>query len=191
MKSPAMTVSSSIGTLCGVLAILLGSVVLVGWAVNSTFLIRVAPNLAPMQRNTAASFVLSGLALLGIVMNRSRLTLACSAIAESLGAATLLQFFFHANFGIDELLGVTYIATKASGPGRMAPTTALCFILLAGCFVLGTSSLITHRSRSLGVAGSLIAAVGATCCISVLFGTGDAFAWAGIARVAFHTGLGF
>ncbi len=186
-----MTVSSSIGTLCGVLAILLGSVVLVGWAVNSTFLIRVAPNLAPMQRNTAASFVLSGLALLGIVMNRSRLTLACSAIAASLAAATLLEFFFHANFGIDELLGVTYIATKASGPGRMAPTTALCFILLAGCFVLVQSSLITNRSRLLGVAGSLIAAVGATCCISVLFGSGDAFAWAGIARVAFHTGLGF
>src|ERR1700676_3030236 len=105
MKSRAMTVSSTTGALCGVLAILLGSVVLMGWAVHSTFLVQVAPTLAPMQRNTAASFVLSGVALLGIVMNRSRLTLVCSVITAPLAAATLLEFFFHANFGIDELLG--------------------------------------------------------------------------------------
>jgi signal transduction histidine kinase/CheY-like chemotaxis protein len=179
------------GALCGALAILLGSVVLAGWAVHSTFLIQVAPNLAPMQRNTAASFILSGLALVGIVVGKPRLTLVCSAITAPLAAFTLLEFLFHVNFGIDELLGATYIVSHAYGPSRMAPTTALCFIFLAASFVLSQTNLVSNRSPMLGLAGSLVAAVGATCCISVLWGTGDAFAWAGLARVAFHTGVGF
>ena len=58
MSWPRMT-----GAVCGALAILLGSVVLLGWAIHSPLLIQVAPDLAPMQRNTAASFVLIGLAL--------------------------------------------------------------------------------------------------------------------------------
>ncbi len=186
-----MSLSRMTGALCGALAILLGSVVLAGWAVHSTFLIQVAPNLAPMQRNTAASFILSGLALVGMVMSKPRLTLVCSAITAPLAAATLLEFLFHVNFGIDELLGATYIASNAYGPSRMAPTTALCFIFLAASFVLAQANLVANRSQMLGLVASLVAAVGATCCISVLWGSGDAFAWAGLARVAFHTGLGF
>jgi hypothetical protein len=174
------------GALCGALAILLGSVVLAGWAVHSTFLIQVAPNLAPMQRNTAASFILSGLALVGMVMSKPRLTLVCSAITAPLAAATLLEFLFHVNFGIDELLGATYIASNAYGPSRMAPTTALCFIFLAASFVLAQANLVANRSQMLGLVASLVAAVGATCCISVLWGSGDAFAWAGLARSFSH-----
>jgi hypothetical protein len=49
------------GALCGALAILLRVSRAGGRAVHSTFLIQVAPNLAPMQRNTAVSLALSGL----------------------------------------------------------------------------------------------------------------------------------
>ncbi len=171
------------------LSILLGFVVLVGWATHSLFLVQIARTLAPMQRNTAASFILAGIALLGVVLNKSRLTLVCSVITAPLAAATFLEFILHANFGIDELLGVTYITTRVTG--RMAPTTALCFILLTGCLILTQTRLRTNRAAILGVAGSLVAAVGATCIIAVLWGSGDAFAWAGLARVAVHTGLGF
>jgi len=41
------------------------------------------------------------------------------------------------------------------------------------------------------VTGLLVAAVGATSCISVLSGTNDAFAWGNLNRIAFHTGIGF
>src|SRR5450631_2250162 len=72
------------GAVCGALAILLGSIVLVGWAIHSTLLIQIAPDLAPMQRNTALNFILCGMALLGIVIGRSPLTLVGSAIAAAL-----------------------------------------------------------------------------------------------------------
>jgi signal transduction histidine kinase/ActR/RegA family two-component response regulator len=189
MNPRALTTPRTIAAICGVLSILLGFAVLVGWATHSLFLVQIAPSLAPMQRNTAASFILAGIALLGVVLNKSRLTLVCSVITAPLAAATFLEFILHTNFGIDELLGVTYITTRATG--RMAPTTALCFILLAGCLTLAQTRRVINRAPLLGVAGAGIAAVGATCIISVLWGSGDAFAWAGLARVAVHTGLGF
>ncbi len=178
------------GALCGALATLLGSVVLVGWAVHSTFLIQVAPNLAPMQRNTAVSLALSGLALLGIVMRRPRLTFIGSGITATLAVVSLLEYLFGANFVIDELLGVAYITSQTSDSGRLSPTTALCLIVLATGFVLTQTSLLANRSPVLGVTGLLVAAVGTTCCISVLSGTSDAFAWGNLNRVAIHTAVG-
>src|ERR1019366_7000662 len=94
------------GAVCGALAILLGSVVLVGWAIHSAFLIQVAPNLAPMQRNTAVNFILSGIALLGIVIAKPRLVIICTAITAALSVGSILEYLFHVNFGIDELLGI-------------------------------------------------------------------------------------
>jgi len=186
MSWPRMT-----GALCGILAILLGIIVLLGWAIHSPFLIQAAPDLAPMQRNTAVSFALIGLALLGILWSKSTLTLVTSAITATFGAATVFEYLFGANFGIDELLGAAYITTQTSSPGRMSPTTALCFIVLAAGFVLAQTSLRAHGSSVLGVTGLLVAAVGAACLIGVISGTSGAFAWGNLTRVALPTAVGF
>ncbi len=186
-----MSLPRTTGALSAALAILLGSVVLVGWAVHSTVLVQIAPNMAPMQRNAAVSFVLSGLALLGIVKSKPRLTFVGGAVTASLAAVTLLEYLFRANFGIDELLGVSYITTQTSQPGRMSPTTAFCFLVLAAGFVLAQTGLHHRRSAVLGVTGLLVAAIGITCCIGVLSGMGDVFAWGDLTRVAFHTAIGF
>ena len=96
-----------------------------------------------------------------------------------------------ANFGIDELLGAAYITTQTSNPGRMSPTTALCFMVLAAGFVLAQTRPRAHRSSVLGVTGLLVAAVGITCGIGLVSGTSDAFAWGNLTRVAFLTAVGF
>jgi PAS domain S-box-containing protein len=191
-----MSLPRKTGAFCGALAILLGSVVLAGWAVHSTFLIQVEPDLPPMQRDTAVSFVLSGLALVGIVMHRPGFIFAGSAVTATLAAASLL--------GIDEL--------------AMPPAAALCFIVLATGFVLAQISPLPKsakgaarttkpawncfaphsvlrefpkRSPMLGVAGSLVAAVAAVCGISVIWGGGDALALGDLTRMAVHTAGGF
>ena len=176
---------------CGALVVLLGSIVLTGWAIHSAFLIQIAPNLAPMQPNTALSFLLSGIALLGIVIARPRLTLAASTITAAISLASILEYLLHENFGIDELLGFAFITTHAPYHGRMSPTTALCFAVFALVTILAKPGVFTNRSPLLGVSGLLIAAVGAMCSISVLSGLNDAFAWSGLNRVAVHTGVGF
>ena len=189
--SPGMSWPGMTGALCGILAILQGAVVLLGWAIHSSLLIQVAPDLAPMQRNAAVSLVLTGLALLGIVWGKTRLTFIGSAITAALAVTTLLEYLLRANLGIDQLLGAAYITTQTSNPGRMSPTTALCFLVLAAGFVLTQTGPLTRRSAGLGVTGLLAIAVGAACFIALLSGTSDAFAWGNLTRVALPTAVGF
>jgi signal transduction histidine kinase len=180
-----------VAVVSGTLTILLGSAVLVGWVVHSTFLIQVSTNLPPMQRNTAVSFVLVGLALLGMVLAKPRLTFVISAVTASLAAASLVEYLLHANFGIDELLGTGYITTLTSDPGRMSPATAICFLVLCVSFVSAQAIPREKRSPALGIAGLMVGAIGATCAISMLWGSGHAFAFGNLARVALHTAAGF
>jgi signal transduction histidine kinase len=144
------------GAVSGALAILLGSAVLAGF--------QVTPHLAPMQRNSAACFVLSGLALLGIVIKSPRLTFIGAAITTTL-AATLVN--------------------------RPSSITPVCFILLAAGFVWAQSSRRPYQSPVLGLTGLMVAAVGATCVIGALSGAGDAFAWSSLNGIGLHTAVGF
>jgi signal transduction histidine kinase len=167
-----MSLSKSTGAVCGSLAILLGSAVLVGWAIHSTLLIQLAPSLAPMQPSIAVCFVLSGLALLGIVTQKPG-----SILLGSSGAATLAT--------------IALLECIVGSSPRIAPASSICFLVLATGFVLSQVSSLKNKSPMLGVTGLLVAAVGASCGISLLWGNGDAFALDNLTRVAFCTAAGF
>jgi signal transduction histidine kinase len=144
-----------------------------------------------MQRNTAISFVALGLAVLGIALSKPRLTNITSAFAAALTVASLLEYLLHVSFGIDRIFGSSYAASFTRGPGTMSPVTALCFLMLAGSLALAQTRPLHHRSPVLGIAGLLVAAVGAACCISVIWGNGHAFVFGDMTRLAFHTAIGF
>src|SRR5262245_52217965 len=127
--SNRLSAASVSAVLCGALAILIGAAVLIGWTIHIPLLVQGIGYLASVQRNTALCFVLSGLALLGLALHRSRITNVCAAIGVTISGLTLLEHVAHVNFGIDELLGRDYITTLAA-PGRMAPGTTILFILL-------------------------------------------------------------
>jgi signal transduction histidine kinase len=148
------------------LAISLGLAVLVGWTVHSTFLIQFAPSLAPMQPITAITFVLSGLALLGMVTSKPRLILIGSGTTVSLAAVALLAY----------LVGAT---------PKIAPATSICFLLLATAFLLAQTSWLVHKSPVPGITGLLVAAVGVSCAFgSVGFYTAAGFLLLGIGTTA-------
>src|ERR1700722_4888182 len=142
----------ALGVFGGALPILLGSAVLVGWTIHSSLLIQLAPNLAPMQPIAAVSFILAGFALLGIVTARLRLTVITSAIVWALAVFSLLE----------NLLGAAL---------RIAPVTAICFIVLATGFAMTQVRSLSNKSAILGVTGLLVAAVGASCGIGILWGS--------------------
>ena len=173
------------------MAIMLGLVVLLGWAVHSPALIQIGPDLAPMQRNTAAGFVLCGMAILGIVLSRPRVIFICSLVTATVAGLTLLEFVSRTNFGIDQLLGIAYLTTKTSDPGRMSPTTAFCFLAITAGVMLAQANLPIGRSPLLGVTGLFVASVGATCATGVLLGRIDILVWGDLTRVALHTAIGF
>jgi PAS domain S-box-containing protein len=121
--------------------IVLGLLVLVGWALDIEILKRAFPGLASMKANTAIAFILSGTALWLLqadqVGPRTRpIARACAFIVVLIGALTLIEYQFGWDVGIDQLLFREPSGTSDdSYPGRMSPASALNFILI-GCALL-------------------------------------------------------
>ncbi|MDB5032694.1 PAS domain-containing sensor histidine kinase [Mucilaginibacter sp.] len=112
----------------------LGILVVIGWIFNILILKAVLPGFTTMKVNTALCFIALGMALNLILTGKSRsLYLISAGFVFLLCLLSLLQDIFNINFGMDELL----IADKGNllknslHPGRMSPTTAFCFFLIA------------------------------------------------------------
>ncbi len=178
----------------GVIVILLGVLVLVGWYLGNASITAIVPGKATMKANTALCFVLSGLALLlRVAAGRSaRFTIVVLAgLAGLIGGLTLLESLSHVSFGIDQLL----FADPASPikPGRMAYITSINFILCA--VSLGFADMQQRWARRLSN-GAAFVVLGASYASIVAYLFGVPMLYGGSLDVsnvsmAIHTGAGF
>lgn len=123
-------------------SILVAGTVLAGWLLNIPFLKSLLPGGATMKPWTALSFLLASISLwlLSAAPTRgevgARATLASqlgNALVALIGLLTLGEYLSEYNFGFDEWLFPQALAlTESLYPGRMAPGTALGFVLLSG-----------------------------------------------------------
>src|SRR6476620_12484604 len=145
----------------GLIVVCVGAAVLIAWQVHFIPLIQIFPTLAPMQRMTALSFLLSGSALILAGTGRKLATLVLALVVCILAVAVCLEYALGADFGIDQLLGRDYINVHTSNPGRMSHVTALCFIG-ASLALLATASRLAVRFTSaiVGIMASMLMAVG-------------------------------
>jgi PAS domain S-box-containing protein len=153
----------------GCIAVAIGITVLGGWASNNATLKSIFPGLVTMKVNTALGILLGGVGL--IFLSPKKIgpslrfgTAALAVIVSALGAATLGEYFFGWNLGIDELFFRDPIGSMGtSQPGRMSPATAFCFGLTG--IALGAASLAVRAPWRL----SLLSALSAT--LTVIGGT--------------------
>lgn len=119
--------------LCAVLVSSLGLVVLAGWIFNVETLKSVLPGLVTMKANTAIGFILSGLSMALLASGRETrvrngASLVTAGILFLLGAATMSEYVFGINLGIDQLFFREQPGAAGTlDLGRMAPSTAFCF----------------------------------------------------------------
>lgn len=131
------------------LVALIGGTVIAGWLFDIAFLKSILPTWVTMKVNTAVCFLLAAAAL-GLRLqpepppaSRTRATVArrraadvCALLAAATGLLTLLQYSLGVDFGIDQLLASeAAAAAHTSHPGRMAPNTALNFLLFGAALV--------------------------------------------------------
>lgn len=161
------------GAACGALAILLGVLVLAGWAVHAPLLTQVGADLPAAEPGTALCFIFCGCALWGLSAGKLAFLYAGCGMAASLAAAS---FLFHERPG---LLGEA-----------MSPATALCFIVLAAGFAGAQVASARMKSPLLGLTGLGVAALAAACGIAVLWGNGEAFGIASSTHMALLTAMG-
>jgi len=167
--------------------ILLGALVLLGWALDLTWLTRVRPGLSAMAPTTALGFVLTGASLwlssgtpaAGPWARRA--ARAGAALAALMGLATLGQDLL----GWSPDLASPLVADPT--PARMSPATAAGFLGLGGA----VWALDARRGRwladALAAATGLIALVGLA---GYLYGGAALYDVAAHTGMALHTALG-
>ena len=178
------------------LVILLGMGTLLGWALNIAALKSLLPGLATMKVNTAAGFVLMGVALL-LQSNRhpSPATIAiarmCALLGTAAGLLTLYEYIFRIDLGIDNFMfHPTVPDVGFPSPGRMAPNTALEFTLL------GTALLMMDgRSRTLRVTSEILSCIALflsfVAVLGYFFNARALYDVPGFSSMAIHTAAGF
>lgn len=174
--------------LAGGLSAILGLVVLTGWHVHNQALVQVQPSFVPMQYNTALGFLLSGVGLLLVAQGRLWTAVISALGAGTIGLLTLSQYLTGVDLGIDQLLMEHYITVETSHLGRMAPNTALCFALV-GVAIAGLCD--DRLTRSVGLVGMLVVALGLAAFAGYVGGLETAYGWGELTRMAVHTALGF
>ena len=174
------------------LLLVLGLVVVFGWLIGSESLIQIHHQFVPMQFNTALGFILIGLSVMGLTNHRKHLVKYLGIVLILLGGLTLAEHIFGVNLYIDELFIKHYITISTPQPGRMAPNTALNF-LLSGLAIAAMCShkIGVNQLLLCSVLGALITGLGTVACVGYLSNVETAYGWGNLTKMAIHTSIGF
>ncbi len=175
--------------LCGWVAVGVGGLVLLGWAMGNGALKSILPGYASMKANTALCFALLGWSLLAARSTDPRMRyprIAGALAVVAVGLATLAEYLGGWDFGIDRLLfpepGPTFITPFV---GRMGANTASAFVALG----LALAALALSRFPLVVETGALVAmALAGLAGLGYLYGAKPLTAFAVAAsQMAFHT----
>jgi PAS domain S-box-containing protein len=165
---------------------------LIGWYLKIPALIQVMPSFAPMQANTAICFLLSALALYFLRAKTTQyLTSIFSTATFALAAATIVQYLFDIDIGIDTLLREPFVITKTSHPGRMAPNTAIGFMILSAAFLLAKTNKSLWCSYTASIMGMLCATLGISSIIGYVLNLEQTYGWGQFTRMSILTAMSF
>lgn len=178
----------------GAAAVVVGLLVLAGWALDVVLLKSIAPGLAPMKPNAALAFVLCSLSLCilqsdPVSRRASVVALACSTTIVVIALLTLSEYLFGRDLGIDLLLFGEAVSTAGNAArGRISAATALLF-LLSGV-ALQILALPGKRGYAFAQFLALIAlAVSTTALLGYAYGVGALYKVPLYRGMAFHSSI--
>ncbi len=186
----------------GATACLAGAAALAGWALDVGVLKSIRPGWVTVKPNTAIALALLGVAFLLTSRPpqdrnaepstwRSVLGSACALVAGLIGLLSLSEYAFNRNLGIDQWFFVEPPgAAGTSHPGRMAPDSAACFLMLA------IALWLTRRPRersgepiTAAVLGTVVAAAGLSAVLIQFTPTLGTRGWWGLTMMAVPTAI--
>jgi PAS domain S-box-containing protein len=178
--------------LAAAITVFIGMVSLAGWALHMQALTSVLPGAVEMKANTALSLLLVGSALFllaGRPSKRSELAARCLAAAVLLiGTATLAEYAFDWQLGLDELLFKDSIGVFALFRGRMSPFSAIAFIAL-GFATLGMT--VKSLKTTAKIAATLGGAIGLVSLVGYMWNANELITDRWLPPVAINTAFCF
>lgn len=181
---PVLGIGVALGTLAGT--------VMAGWFAQSVLLTQISLVFVPMQFNTALLFLATAVGLTAIVFDYHRAALGIGVIIVTVALLTIYQYLFGLDLGIDTLFLEPFTVAKTSHAGRMAPNTAMCFLLAGSALLLlDLRKTAEWHLAGAGVSGSLVAGIGLVALAGYISGAESAFQWRYLTAMAVHTSIGF
>jgi PAS domain S-box-containing protein len=192
MSSTGLSVNASVGParVAAVLTLFLGVVSLAGWILGADTFTSLIPGAVQMKANTALAILLCGTALL-ILNYRASATLegvarAMATLAAGIGLATVSEYLFGWQLGIDELLLKDGSATFGGIHGRMSPFSASAFIVLGFAVASLRVRVLDRASR---IAACLGLAIGLVSLLGSLWNAGEMAADRWLPPIAVNTAV--
>lgn len=175
----------------------LGCLVSLGWIFDISILKSVLPQLVSMKANTAIALIIGAISLWLLnhkketKPNNKRLLITInflSSLVIFIGLSTLIQYIFNIDLGIDQLIFKEIKPENIPGiPGRMAPNTALAFILL-GSAILLINKRKYFVAQLISIVGFLLGFLGL---LGYLYGITAFYGIGANTAMAVHTSLAF
>ncbi len=166
---------------------LLGLLVLTGWALGSQSMITVRPGLAAMAPLTAISLLVAGCSLAARQAEQHR---AAQILAAALPIIAVVVLVNHIAFGKDLLnpaLEARFAPPNGGPPGRTSPATATAILLLGGALLSAGDRRADRWLAWCAASGMLLTAVAL---LGYVYGVDDLYAVAVYRTMALHTAAG-
>lgn len=185
-------ISRTLAIIFAYATILFGASAIYGWYAKILPLIKYQHDTISMVFNTACSFCGVGLAVLLIIYKRYIMSNILSLLVLVVSVLSLLQHVFSINLHIDQLLFNHWEFDQNMYPGRMAPNTALCFIMSSWTLLICTTR--KYHAGVMVIAGMLAFL---TLCMGIAFTSGyyselqNAYLWTTITPMAKNTAIVF
>lgn len=192
-----LSASASLSRAASVLVGVVGGAVLIGWMLDIAPLKSVLPGLVTMKPNTALALLLSGVSLWlsrGGELGRTRqaqrrIAHACAIVVVVIGLLTLVEYLSGLDLGIDQrLFAESSSAVGTFAPGRMAPTTALDFLMIGLALVLLEAP---RASRAVAFLALTAGAIGLLNLVGYVYGVQALYGLASYTQMALHTSVVF
>jgi signal transduction histidine kinase len=172
------------------LAILVSSLVLLGWTFNLPILRSILPSQPEMVPHTAVAFILASLSL-GTIRNKSFIVSRfCALAVVVIAVLTISEYIGALDLGFDQLLFSQRLQIiDKSFPGRPSPHTALDLLLIGMALLLSRTNGKSYRvAQGLVLIAALIASMAL---IGYLYDVAFLYSISAHTGMALHTALIF
>lgn len=173
----------------GSLAVLLSSIVLIGWIFHYEPLIRIKSSYAAMTFNTALFLLLLGLAEILLAWEKKWPVRFLAGFVAIFSLLIAIQYPLHINLGLDNLFFQYNLSTPMEYPGRMALNTGFCLILISFSLLISTFVMRKLYSICNLLLASLVLSIAGTSLFGYITGLEEAASWAHYSRMAVHTAI--
>ena len=171
----------------------LGMTVIAGWIFHIPWMVQVRSDFVAMVLNTAICFTLTGLAFILDAVGNEKIKKAIPSLGMALiilAGTAACQLVLRVDLGVDLPKFHDWLIDGNPSPGRMAPNTALAFVLTG--LVVVISSRVTSKARGGGiqVATFLVLLLGLTGLVGYSLQLELLYGWAKATQMAVHTAVG-